>query len=284
MNSNHKKGNAYLEVLFANRNKAYGSYELRTNYARRLRNGLICTLVVASIIILSSIKTDAIDDGGFVKPRGAKPLDTLKVVLKKIEPVKPVIRKISSRSATAHTDVPKQPTLPTTVVPDNEAPVAVAPIKDNTSGSQNPSTIPTGNTGGSPIGAPTGGSGGTPGPTVISPNGGSNGGIAEVGAVDQLPSFPGGENALRLFLNKNLEFPELAREKGVEGDVEINFVVYEDGSIHQIIPNNKDDYGFSTEGIRVIGKMPNWKPAIIAGKPVKCYFSVPINFVLDDNQ
>jgi TonB family protein len=99
-------------------------------------------------------------------------------------------------------------------------------------------------------------------------------------SVQESAEFPGGITALADFIRKNLRYPTQARENGVNGKVFLKFVISEEGKLSDIktekgIPNCKE---CETEAIRIISIMPNWKPAKINGKPVKCYFNFPIKF------
>jgi protein TonB len=100
--------------------------------------------------------------------------------------------------------------------------------------------------------------------------------------VDEKAEFPGGRSRLMEFLAKNIHYPEIARDLGIEGKSYFQFVVDRKGEISkiQIIRGISDCPECDAEAKRVIGKMPIWKPARVNGKPVDSYFQMPINFVL----
>lgn len=98
--------------------------------------------------------------------------------------------------------------------------------------------------------------------------------------VEESAEFPGGIQALSAFIQKNLNYPEKARERHISDRAYLRFTIHEDGSIHDIIllkemPNCTE---CAKEAMRVISIMPKWKPAKIQGKAVKCYFNMPISF------
>ncbi len=95
---------------------------------------------------------------------------------------------------------------------------------------------------------------------------------------DIMPEFPGGEIALKKFLQKNILYPKEAREQGIEGTVYTSFVVDTNGEISDIKILRGVGGGCSEEAIRVIKRMPKWKPATQKGKPVRVQFNMPINF------
>lgn len=102
--------------------------------------------------------------------------------------------------------------------------------------------------------------------------------------VDELPEFPGGRKAMYEFLGQNLVYPELPREMGVEGKCWVRFIVDKNGEISDVrVTREVDGYPeFGKESVRVIKKMPKWRPGKLNGKAVKSYFDMPLNYVLDE--
>lgn len=82
------------------------------------------------------------------------------------------------------------------------------------------------------------------------------------------------------FLAKNLKYPKEARQNEISGRVNVQFVVEKDGSLSDIIVLRGSElgYGIPEEAIRVISTMPKWKPATQSGKPVRSYFTMPVDF------
>ncbi|GCB37403.1 hypothetical protein KGMB02408_43480 [Bacteroides faecalis] len=99
--------------------------------------------------------------------------------------------------------------------------------------------------------------------------------------VEQMPEFPGGLEALQLFLRNNIRYPEIAHEKGTQGRVIVQFVVRKDGSISDIKTVNSVDPYLDKEAERVISRMPKWIPGRQRGKAVSVKFTVPIMFRLN---
>ena len=93
-------------------------------------------------------------------------------------------------------------------------------------------------------------------------------------AVEQMPSFPGGE--LLAYLGKNIKYPTIAQENGIQGRVIIQFVVERDGSITDVhVARGVDPY-LDKEAIRVIQSMPKWIPGKQNVKAVRVKFTVPV--------
>jgi periplasmic protein TonB len=102
--------------------------------------------------------------------------------------------------------------------------------------------------------------------------------------VEEEAEFIGGIDKLMEFLVKNLNYPQEAKEKGIEGKVIITFVVEKDGSIADLKLTNGIGYGCDEEAIRVVKLMPKWKPAKQRGKNVRQQFILPINFNLSQEE
>jgi protein TonB len=94
--------------------------------------------------------------------------------------------------------------------------------------------------------------------------------------------FPGGQTALLRFLNENLHYPEFAMEQGLQGRCYIRFVVTATGEVThvEVLRGVKDCEACDREAMRVVKKMPRWKPATMNGKSVNCYYTLPIGFTL----
>lgn len=99
-------------------------------------------------------------------------------------------------------------------------------------------------------------------------------------AVEKMPSFPGGQQALMKYLNENIRYPIIAQENGVQGRVFVQFTVRKDGAIDDVQVLRSADPSLDKEAIRLIKSMPNWEPGKQRGKAVHCKFTVPIVFKL----
>lgn len=84
------------------------------------------------------------------------------------------------------------------------------------------------------------------------------------------------------FIANNLLYPELARENRIEGRVHVEFVVEKDGSITHVkaIRGRELGHGIPEEAIRVVKAMPQWSPAMMDGKIVRAYYTMPLSFKL----
>ena len=98
--------------------------------------------------------------------------------------------------------------------------------------------------------------------------------------VEDMPEFPGGEQAMMDFVSKNVQYPKEAMEKGISGRVMVGFIVEKDGSIGDVKVVKGIGGGCDEEAVRVVKAMPKWKPGKEKGKPVRVSYMMPIFFKL----
>ncbi|MBQ1582727.1 MAG: energy transducer TonB [Prevotella sp.] len=98
--------------------------------------------------------------------------------------------------------------------------------------------------------------------------------------VEQMPSFPGGNEALMKFLQENVKYPVVAQENGVQGRVVVSFVVERDGSITDVKVVRSVDPSLDKEATRVVKSMPHWIPGKQNGAAVRVKYNVPVSFRL----
>mgnify|MGYP000805529630 CR=1 FL=1 len=99
-------------------------------------------------------------------------------------------------------------------------------------------------------------------------------------AVEQQAEFPGGMAALMKWLSNNIRYPEAAQQNDVQGKVIVKFVVEKDGSVSQAQIIKGVDKDLDKEALRVVNKMPKWQAGKNNGVPVRSYFTLPVNFRL----
>ena len=98
--------------------------------------------------------------------------------------------------------------------------------------------------------------------------------------VEEMPQFPGGPNALFEYLSKNIKYPVVAEENGVQGRVIVTFVVERDGSITDVKVVKSVDPSLDKEAQRVVKSMPHWIPGKQNGSAVRVKYTVPVTFRL----
>ena len=98
--------------------------------------------------------------------------------------------------------------------------------------------------------------------------------------VEQAPQFPGGQAELMSWLGKNIRYPVIAQENGIQGRVICQFVVGSDGSVRDIKVMRGVDPSLDKEAVRVIQSMPKWIPGRQNGKAVSVRYTLPVIFRL----
>ena len=100
--------------------------------------------------------------------------------------------------------------------------------------------------------------------------------------VEQMPEFPGGQDALFAYLAKNIHYPDAERKNGIQGRVFIGYVVDREGMVGdvKVMRGIAGGQGLELEAIRVIKAMPKWIPGMQNGKPVAVQMNIPVSFKL----
>lgn len=252
----------YLDILFDNRNKKYGSYELRKHYDNRATKALLTVISLCIALgaygLLFNEKTVIMS-----VPIIHKPVDVSPLVFE--QPPKP---KVEQPAPVAPAVKPTVANPIAKVVPDDKVidqPKTVDDLKGKESGKvdvvgSNDGTIPATSKNTNTTGI------------------GTNTETNEIRSYSEvLPSFDGDMIA---YLQKNLQYPSFAKENNIEGRVTVQFVVNEDGSIGNAIIKRGIGGGCNEEALRVVMNMPKWKPGMQNGRPVKVYYTLPITFML----
>ena len=82
------------------------------------------------------------------------------------------------------------------------------------------------------------------------------------------------------FISENIQYPEAAKSRGIEGTVFLSFVVNKDGSIQSQKVLLDIGGGCAEEALRILDLMPDWEPAIHEGQAVKVKLNLPVTFSL----
>ncbi len=258
-----------LDIIFEKRNKAYGAYTLRKFYNKRLYKALAVTFLFASLLCgFTFIKHRGIEQpllhvGGVVslgKPPIERPTDIL-------QPPKAASAapKINTQKMATHIVIVNQADVPLVTTLQDDVPIGsedlkgkpglpIAEIPGNTTGDQPEAVIK---------------------PDVVVDK------ITPLNTAEQMPSYPGGMQALRKFLEKNLVNPE-EMEDGKSVMVKIKFIVGYDGVLKGFETIEDGGTAFNNEVIRVLKKMPQWIPGKTKGENVSVYNMIPVKFTAAD--
>ena len=256
----------WLELVFDNRNKDYGAYELREHYAGNMIRAMAVTFFVIALLCAATV----ILVPAPVQERVIEVINDPIVPPPPIAPVKEIKPPQAAKPIKAKPPTPAAATfkfVPPVVVVDSKADQPV--INDKITGAIGTQTTkgPTVDKG--PV---------TDVPPATSEGTGPDVSIHTTIGLDQMPEPNGGLNGWAKFLNKNLRFPPPAQEEGVSGRVILSFVVEKDGSLSSIIVERPAGHGFDEEALRVLKLAKAWKPGIQNGLPVRVKYVIPINF------
>ncbi|HTD95180.1 MAG TPA: TonB family protein [Chitinophagaceae bacterium] len=273
MTNNELLEASLLDILFEGRNKEYGAYALRRGYNRRMILSLAMGLsLIAFFILLSSFshrkvdgkKMREISEDGLVIMT-IPPTETIKPPTVVKPPVLPkaVIQKVAAIVNTTPRIVPDI-LVTQTIVPENSE------LDDRKPGTETTEGVPaTGTNGG---GEQSGSGNEVKSAKAVEP---------EVLLPSSSPEFPGGPEALKKFLGRNLNPPE-ELEAGEKKMVRVRFMVDKDGSVSMVNIETSGGDAFDKEVIRVCKKMPKWRPAIQNGRPATMSYVLPVTFITQE--
>ena len=250
-----------LDILFENRNKEYGAYALRKSYPRVMHQSIAGMLLIVFIFfaLLSwKVKPEYISE--VINPIS----DTL-ILINPIGPIPPP---------------PAIPPSPPIATLRNVIPIIVTGESD---------TIPTIDEPGRPVQTGTTTSDGIETDVIQPlPDQPAIASVPEAEAhaftitpyhsVEEMPEFPGGEKALQRFLNKHLKSPEKEIIPGTTISVRARFVIDANGNVSTIEMVKSGGEKFDREVMRVLNKMPQWKPGKQNGMFVSVYYIIPVIF------
>jgi protein TonB len=263
----------WLELVFDDRNKTYGAYELRQHNSR--------TMLTAMLIAMSVVAVPLFIVGFVLKPAVAIKEPVIKVI-----PISNIVieHPQTARPHQAHHDVAPPPSsAPHAVthpifVPVANVPPVVVPLSkpDDASSSTELGPISSGIDDGLKGGVDNGKGKDltkTPGDAPSTP----------FTSVEQMPVPYGGAAAWAKFLRKNLQYPGMAIDQHIQGKVWVSFIVEKDGHLSNIVVDRGPGYGTNEEALRVLKLAPAWQPGIQNGQPVRVRYTVPINFQINDD-
>lgn len=99
-------------------------------------------------------------------------------------------------------------------------------------------------------------------------------------SVETPPTYPGGIQNFYKFLGDHIKYPQEAKDKKVQGNVFVSFVVEKDGSVMDLKVEKGLGYGTDEEALRILKSSTRWNPGIKNGTPVRVKYNIPIKFVL----
>ncbi|MCX6254730.1 MAG: TonB family protein [Bacteroidia bacterium] len=252
MNRKNEKVPEFDDIIFENRNKIYGAYDLRKRYKSATSLSILggvafCAALMTIISILAQNEVSAKPDKNvfvIIKPDSNLEPDKIKPP----EPEKSVPAPVQTRYIAP--DVVSDSVKITDTMMTND--FAIDSVKNGVVTNNDTVTyVPVSDT---PV---------KPDPFI---------------KVEEMPVFPGGDAALLKYIAENLRYPAEAIENNIQGKVILRFVVTQDGSVDRIEILRGINILLDEEAIRVVSSLPKWKPGKQNGKPVPVWFFVPVSF------
>ena len=259
---------AWVDLLFKERNQEYGAYQLRKDTARRHRWGIIIALIIFSLIICVPILYKQIISKNKERMVEVTTLSDIQIDQQKVEKPKDII--IENPTPPLKSSIKFTPPV---IKPDEEVQEEEV-IKTQEELTKTDVNISI---------ADVKGTDEVNGVDIAELNNmivGEDTTSTPYNFVEQMPQFPGGDLALRKFLASSVKYPVIAQENGIQGKVFVNFVVDVSGGISNVKVTRGVDASIDKEAMRVVRAMPKWIPGKQNGEAVRVSFTVPINFVL----
>jgi periplasmic protein TonB len=256
MKTKKNQPESFEEIIFKNRNKAYGAFLLRSTYTRTVAVAAVITLFVFSFIVSWAMWN--VKSNGFTPPPNDRIImDSTRIIEMETPPEPPPEKELPSPA----------PRLLKPVVVDSAVDNTMATQTD-LAGNANPPVTITDNPVNAdsvilrndPVPLPE------PEPPLL--------------IVKEMPAFPGGDADMVHFLKNNLTYPLEAKEANITGTVYLGFIVERDGSISGLRILRGIGGGCDEEALRVVHMMPKWKPGRQQGHEVRVQFTLPIKFTL----
>jgi protein TonB len=249
-------GSIRNKVVFARHNQAYGAYQLRTEYNKRLGISLASAIGFLIVAVGAPFVINKFGSGEEVEVK--KKIVDVNMELFEEEEEKP--EEIKEPEVI---EQPKIETVQFVAVEAADEPVEEPPPTQTDVAETVVSTV---TQEGEQVDAP-------PPPPVEDE-------VFDLAAVQEQPEFPGGEAARQAWFGKYIKYPDMEYEAGIQGKVYVQFTIGKDGSIEEAKVLRSVSAGLDKEALRAVNAMPKWSPGKMGGKPVKCRFNLPVIFKL----
>lgn len=270
----------YLDMLFENRNRQYGSYVLRRD-ANRIRLLSLLTVIgvfIAGILISYWIKSSPATATSSIIPdvfHGPVVMTPVGLPQPKPEPLPP---EPAGQTPAAATEKFTKPVITNDlVIPPDDILKDISTFKDKLAGPVHHEGVEGGIVIAKSDKLPD-----VSGSGILKAKDIGGDGVVDTKqiyrTVSVMPEFPGGGAALRDYLKNRLRYPEAAIDAQISGTVLVEFVVNELGGIEQAVVVKSIGGGCDQEALRVINAMPRWSPGKVGDRAVKTRYKLPVSF------
>lgn len=242
------------EIIFSDRNKSYGAYDLRKNYKSALSFSVLCGVAICVILVVATAFKP--EKSSTVKVNNIVRIQTTDYI---IPDAQPEAMKKPPEQLTSLNNLKPEVTYDTSQIS-----VYVPTTEDLTIATKN----------------------GDPHDTIVFVDPVDTYIPEEVEPrvrVEEMPEFPGGITALLRYVSENLKYPEEALENNIQGKVILQFAVGTDGSVDRLSVLKGVDQLLDNEAIRIVNTLPKFKPGKQNGVPVPVWFTLPVVFQIKQN-
>lgn len=268
MKKKGKRSPSWEDIVFKNQSRHYGAYFIRKIYARHVFRSVFITLLITGLLLfypaiiklfpgnekedIAPVRTIKYTELSPPPPIQKNTPPPQKVY--EMPPVRKVIKYVEPK--VTNKEVEKEEDIPTS-----------KEVKENATGKENVEGVNDAD-----YIAPI--------QEIVDDRPPEEDKIFDV--VEEKPQFEGGMEALYKFISKHLRYPSRAMDKGVEGVVVVSFVINTDGTVAQVGVESYHSLfpECDKEAMRVVQKIPSWKPGKQRGRPVKVRMRIPIRFRL----
>jgi protein TonB len=255
MKRNNEKIPEFDEIIFENRNKNYGAYDLRKRYKSAASFSILCASALGAVLIaILSFKPDK--SIVIIRPpdpiyQFSKPDEQVALPKPELKTPEAITKTIANLRPEVTDDTSKADRyIPT--ADDMQRTVQNGKVIDTTKYTEPPEVI-----------VPA-----EPEPVVI---------------VQEMPEFPGGQIALLKYVAENIIYPPEAQNVNIQGKVILKFVVKADGSVDRVEILRGIDPVLDNEAVRVVKTLPRFKPGRQSGIAVPVWFMLPVTFKIESN-
>lgn len=247
------------EMVFENKNKDYGAYLLRKNYPRTIVKAFLWSLLVFLMIFMPPLAMSLLNENASYEEIVEVDMTRL-MEPPAFEPSLPPMQEIKSPDQlTVPKIIKKAPEVKKTLV-EKSIENPAKKLAELLSKTETDSILP--------------------GDSLSEEKVVNDEKTMLKIAVDAVPSFPGGQEALYLFLQKNMVYPPLAKKSGIAGTVIVSFMIEANGRHNNAKILSGIGAGCDDEVLRVISLMPNWNPGQRRGANIPFLYNLPVQFAL----
>jgi len=255
----------WCDMVFTGRNQAYGAYEVRKANARNSVLGIVLAIVLFSASVSAPLIYNLIS-------RNLEDFNKAKVTEVTTLESPPPIDKTQPPPPDVEPPPPLKETVkftPPVIKPDEEVPDEPPPTQEKLAEVDAGAKTQEGNDNGVDLSLIDDGNG----DVIEEPD-------KPFTYVEQMPEFPGGNEALIKYIAEHVKYPAIARENNISGTVYLKFVVNKDGNVGEVEVLRGVGGGCTEEAKRVIKTLPRFTPGKQNGRPVPVYYNVPVKFNL----